>query len=149
MKGLIIIICTVLLLPAGASPLWAEAATEGTISIRVTGLKNDKGQVCIALYNSPDTFPVDEKHFRATCAGIVGKTATIALPNIPPGQYAAFAFHDKDGDGKLKTNWLGIPKEGVGASRGAKGRMGPPKFKDAAFDVGKGGKQIQIAIQYL
>jgi hypothetical protein len=36
-------------------------------------------------------------------------------------------------NGKLDTNMMGIPREGVGASNGAKGHFGLPKFDASAF----------------
>jgi uncharacterized protein (DUF2141 family) len=43
-------------------------------------------------------------------------------------------WHDADGDGELDSNFLGLPREPVGASNNATGRFGPPSFDDAAFD---------------
>ena len=34
------------------------------------------------------------------------------------GNYGVLVLHDKDLNGKMKTNAVGKPKEGVGASRG-------------------------------
>jgi len=38
------------------------------------------------------------------------------LAGIPPGTYAIACYHDENDNGKLDTNFLGIPKEGTGAS---------------------------------
>ena len=45
------------------------------------------------------------------------------------------AYHDENGNGKLDTNFLGIPSEGVAASNDAKGTMGPPSYEKAKFAV--------------
>ena len=45
------------------------------------------------------------------------------------------SFYDKNGNGKLDTNFLGIPKEPTAMSNNAKGSFGPPKFKDAKFTL--------------
>jgi len=42
-------------------------------------------------------------------------------------------FHDKNDNGVLDTGPLGVPTEGVVASRNAKGFMGRPRFNDAKF----------------
>jgi len=50
------------------------------------------------------------------------------VPSIPRrrvGKYAVSVFHDENSNGKLDTNFLGIPREGVGASNNAKGHFGP------------------------
>ena len=52
---------------------------------------------------------------------------------IPPGTYARAVIHDEDMNGKLDTNWLGIPTEGYGFSNDATGVLGPPPFSAASF----------------
>ena len=44
-------------------------------------------------------------------------------------------------NGKLDTNWLGIPKEGYGFSNDAKGSFGAPPFSAAGFQY-EGGPWI-------
>jgi len=52
--------------------------------------------------------------------------------------YAAFILHDKDKNKKMKTNALGMPTEGCGASNGAQGGIsGGPSWNDAKFYVGE------------
>jgi uncharacterized protein (DUF2141 family) len=59
------------------------------------------------------------------------------------------AFHDENSNGKMDTNFVGKPREGVGASNNAKGHFGPPKFDDAAFRYSGGHLDLSIAIAYL
>jgi uncharacterized protein (DUF2141 family) len=58
-------------------------------------------------------------------------------------------FHDENSNSKLDTNFMGIPREGVGASNKAKGHFGPPKFHDASFPFAGGRLDLQITITYL
>lgn len=74
--------------------------------------------------------------------------AVCEFPGVTPGTYAASAFHDGNSNGKLDTNLLGIPREGVGASNSAKGHFGPPKFDAAAFHFGGGRLDLTITITY-
>ena len=48
-------------------------------------------------------------------------------------QNATYANLDENSSDKLETNFMGMPREGLGASNGAKGHFGPPKFDAAAF----------------
>lgn len=41
--------------------------------------------------------------------------------------------HDENTNGKLDTNWIGIPAEGYGFSNDAKALLGAPSFSDASF----------------
>ena len=58
-------------------------------------------------------------------------------------------FHDENCNGKLDTKFMGIPREGVGASNDARGHMGPPKFDAAAFQFSGGRADLKITINYL
>lgn len=64
----------------------------------------------------------------------VGTKVTCAFSNGEAGRYAVAVWHDPDSDGKLDTNFLGIPSDAVGSSNNAKGGLGPRKFKDAAVN---------------
>jgi uncharacterized protein (DUF2141 family) len=56
-------------------------------------------------------------------------------------------FHDENGDGRLDTNVLGIPREGVGVSNNKIRSFGPPKWDDAKFAL-KGDLVLDIALHY-
>jgi uncharacterized protein (DUF2141 family) len=61
------------------------------------------------------------------------------LLEMEEGNYAIMLVDDKDDDGKLDTNFIGMPTEGCGASNGASGgAFGGPKWKDAKFQVACG-----------
>ena len=50
----------------------------------------------------------------------------------------------KNDNGKMDTNFLGIPKEPVAISNNAKGKFGPPKYKDAKFMISTSPTNIKI-----
>ena len=45
-------------------------------------------------------------------------------------------FYDRNGNGELDTNFIGIPKEPIALSNNATGKFGPPKYEDAVFTLG-------------
>ena len=55
---------------------------------------------------------------------------------------------DENSNGKMDTNSMGIPREGVGASNNAKGNFGPPKFDAAAFQYSAGRIDLKITVNY-
>ncbi len=92
----------------------------------------------VALHASTAGFPGhDGKAIRRSVVAS-GDTTVLPFAGIPVGEYAVAVYADKNGNGELDSNFLGIPQEPVGMSRDAKGRFGPPKFKDAVFAVGDG-----------
>ena len=96
----------------------AQAASPqgSVIHVEVVGLRNNKGQVFCALYASAEGFPKDrQKAIRRDTSSISDKKASCEFSLIEPGTYAVSVFHDENSNGKLDTNFLGIPREGVGA----------------------------------
>ena len=124
-----------------ASPVYAA-----DIDVVITGLKNNHGQVLVSLYDHAKAFPADTtKAFNTIIVPIKKQAAQAKFKAIPKGIYAIAVVHDENGNGKLDTNFFGIPKEGVGVSNHARGHMGPPSFQDASFTLKEAEKQaIQI-----
>jgi uncharacterized protein (DUF2141 family) len=123
---------------------------QGVIHVEIEGLRSDKGEVWCALYTSAKGFPKDATAAQARASSAAtGKHAVCEFAQVKPGTYAIAVYHDENSNGKLDTNFLGIPKEGVGASNDAKGHMGPPKFPDASFSFTGDRLQLVIHIHYL
>ncbi|HEY3500081.1 MAG TPA: DUF2141 domain-containing protein [Polyangiaceae bacterium] len=66
---------------------------------------------------------------------------------IPKGTYGLSAFHDKNDNGKLDTNFFGMPTEDYCASNNARGFMGPPSFEDAKFTYEGGTKRLEARMK--
>ena len=127
-----------------------QAPQTNVVHVEIGGLRNDKGQVVCALHASPDGFPKkSEKAIAHVHSSISDKQAVCEFSGIAPGTYAVSVFHDENSNGKLDTNFMGIPREGVGASNNARGHFGPPKFEDAAFRYAGGKLDLTITIAYL
>jgi uncharacterized protein (DUF2141 family) len=127
----------------------SSPATGNSIHVTIGGMRSDKGQVLCSLYSSADGFPKDAGKARAHAhSPVADHRATCGFVDIQPGTYAVAVFHDENFNGKLDTNFIGIPREGTGASNNAKGRMGPPKFDDAAFGFPGGHAELKITINY-
>jgi uncharacterized protein (DUF2141 family) len=47
---------------------------------------------------------------------VANSQARCDFEGIPSGTYALVVLHDENMNGKLDTNWLGVPKEGYGFS---------------------------------
>ena len=67
---------------------------------------------------------------------------------IPLGTYALAVIHDENSNGKLGTNWLGIPTEGYGFSNDAKAMLGKPSFADASFSYDRQTLDMTISLHY-
>ena len=120
------------------------------IHVSITGFRNDKGEAYCALYAPGKSFPTDPTGALAHVSVAVSSGAAVCkFEGVAPGRYAVSVFHDENSNRKMDTNFLGIPKEGVGASNDAKGKMGPPKFDAAAFSYSGGQLDLTIRIFYI
>lgn len=118
--------------------LSAPAAVAGNLTIDVSGITPDRGKVYIAIYDRADTFPSGRQ--RVSQVLEPNDRHLIAhFNNLPPGQYAAAAFQDFNGNGKLDKNFMGIPKEPYGFSQETRGSRGPPSFVEAAVTLNPDG----------
>ncbi len=127
----------------------AEGSINSNLSVTVNGLKDQKGQVCFSLFSSSRGFPSNDKRaIKAQCVKLGDSNVKLNIPSLKAGTYALAMFHDKNGDGKLNTNALGIPKEGFGFSRNPRILTGPPKFGDSAVFVVGSSTNIQIDMNY-
>lgn len=122
----------------------AIAAQNHKIEIEINGFKNDKGTAIIGLYNTKESFM--QKGLKLAKTIVKNKKTFAVFENMPKGIYAVSMFHDENANGKIDSNFVGIPKEGYGTSNDAKGFMGPPKYEDATFDL-TSDKKLVINVQ--
>lgn len=117
-----------------ASTAFADGPAKAVLTIRISNLRSNDGQIGCSLYGSEKGFPTDPSAaLQVKWCPIADKSSTCAFDPIPEGTYAVACFHDENKNGKFDVSFLGIPQEGSVASNHAKGFMGPPKFKDAKF----------------
>lgn len=105
-----------------------------------TYVKNSKGVVRCGLFRR-DGWLKDP--VQPALARIHNGTALCVFKRIPKGLYGLSGFHDENGNGKLDTNFVGMPVEDYCASRGARGTFGPPSFEDAKFKFQGGTKRLE------
>lgn len=138
-----------ILLSIGMVVAYASHVQVGSLNLNITALKSTKGNVLINLYRSEEGFPTDEKKvWKSAKIAVTSSTLGYVFKDIPFGTYAITIAHDENSNGKLDTNFMGIPKEGTGTSNNAKGSFGPPKFEDAKFNHAKLETPIDIKLSY-
>jgi len=111
----------------------ALAQDDHMLTVEFDGIKTEKGKLFVALYDSEANFLKRPIH-KIIVEINDGKAATV-FSNLKPGIYAISSFFDQNNNGKMDTNFIGIPKEPTAMSNNAKGSFGPPKFKDAKFGI--------------
>lgn len=128
---------------SGSVPAFAEGTAHLWLSVEAP--EQAHGALAYLVFDSPDGFPQDEK--KAIVHGFVPLVhGPIDLGELPPGRYAVSVYLDENGNHKLDSGFFGIPREPVGASNNPKPRMGPPRFRDCAFELGSASRTISIRL---
>jgi uncharacterized protein (DUF2141 family) len=78
---------------------------------------------------------------------VTGAQMEVSFTGLPKGRYAVAAYQDLNSNGSLDRSLLGWPTEPVGASNGATGMVGPPRFRDAAFELKQATQLIEVKLK--
>jgi uncharacterized protein (DUF2141 family) len=96
----------------------------------------DKGTVLLAVYGSKADFDENENAVLAKEIPVdrVGEY-TVSLEGLAAGSYTIALFQDINNNGKLDTNFMGIPKEPYAFSRNPKVKWRAPRYQEVVFDL--------------
>ena len=134
------------ILPVSA---FAESPCPG-IHVKILNIRNSTGTVACALFESQDGFP--DEYLRSATNVMVIKIrkaqARCDFEDIPPGTYAMAVVHDENMNGKLDTNWAGVPTEGYGFSNNARAVLSAPSFSEASFTYDGQNVDMTMSLQY-
>ncbi len=153
MRNIIIFALIIFFLPGF---FWAEGKSadkkKGTLLVKVTGLRTNKGYVVCHLFNDADGYPLKSKKALVfqDDLDIKDSTASFVFTDLPYGKYAFTTHHDENANHKMDKTWLGLPAEGWACSNNVMGILGvgPPSFKEAHFVVNKDTVVQQIKMNY-
>jgi uncharacterized protein (DUF2141 family) len=116
------------------------------LTVVIKNIRDDKGNIGAALYNSDETFMKTVWQGRHTKARI--GEVQLVFEKVPAGTYAISVLHDANENNKMDSNMVGMPQEGFGFSNDAKGMFGPPSFEKAKFLCNGKDQTISITLKY-
>jgi uncharacterized protein (DUF2141 family) len=127
------------------------SAQQTSITVNVSGIRSQKGNIMVCLWNQDKGFPVcsGTAPFKHTTIPATTPTVTATFQNVPPGEYAISAFHDENQNSKIDRGFMGKPKEGLVFSNVdfSKGNQRRPSFDQSKFMV-NGAKTISLSLMY-
>ncbi|MDH4100443.1 MAG: DUF2141 domain-containing protein [Nitrospirota bacterium] len=117
--------------------------------VEISGFRNDQGKAKVCLFNNEKGFPLrPEDAYQVVLADISGQRSRAEFKKMPRGAYAVGVLHDENSNGRMDTNTLGMPMEGVGTSNNPKSFFGPPGFEDARLTVDGADMTVRVIIRY-
>ena len=106
------------------------------LTIKITGLRSNNGQIMIALYNKEDEWLDFDKAVSQTKQKLKDKNFVVTYKNLEQGYYGIAVYHDENMDGELNFSFFPPgPSEGVGFSRISKMGFGRPSWSDTNFKL--------------
>ena len=145
-------LATFIIASLGSIVFSANARTNltGSLTVQVEGLKNQTGEVCLAIFSGSRGFPSGSQDVvKSQCILIDNNPLTVTFGDLPFGSYAVAIYHDFNQDKQLNQNFLGIPTEGFGFSNDAPIRTGPAKYEEAMFLLTASQTTINIRMRYI
>lgn len=130
-----------------AGHVWAQ-----TIQLEITGLRNQKGQVCVGIFKCNASFRA-EKPYWNNCFPkrnfLRNDTLRVNITLEKPGIYGLSILDDENNDVEMQMNILGFPLEGFGFSSFVLKGLRRPNFSHFAFELSRNEKKrINIRMQY-
>jgi uncharacterized protein (DUF2141 family) len=132
-------------LVAVACSLFAQLAQSGELTVTLTDIRSDRGQLMVAVANSDAAWNNQEKPVAAQKVAATGKDLVLRF-NLPAGMYAVQVMHDENGNNKLDSNFMGIPIEGYGFSNNP-GVLRKARFEEARFEIGDAPASIVVRLR--
>ena len=118
------------------APCWAQAQSSPcALKIHVDGFRNQKGDLGITLFTSPDGWPEDNSKAYFHHGYPITGDATEVTVQVPAGRYSIAVLHDENGNKKLDRNLVGYPKEGFGFANNPRVLLTAPRFDAGAVQV--------------
>lgn len=111
----------------------------------VTDIAPLEGELRVALFLSK-TAHENRQGDDGAIVQVDASRLTVTFPGIGASEASVLLFHDVDGDGKLGTNFLGIPNEPYASSTGQRGRFGPPSWRRAKVPLSER-TMLQISLR--
>lgn len=105
------------------------------------------GKVSIAVFSDAESWKRRSQPAWAVSSPIDEGGVVRLRRDLPPGDYAVMAYHDRNANGRLDTLPVGLPTEPYGFSNDSRGVFGPPAWRAAVFRVTEAGAHQVIRLR--
>jgi len=126
-----------------ASPAIADETTQLTVTI--DGIKDVQGTINLGVFDQSG-YDGESGAVNGARITVDADTVTATIEGLAPGTYGIKLYQDVNDNGAMDTNPFGMPTEPYAFSNNAKGRFGPAKWDQAAFEVTADGTTHTITL---
>lgn len=110
-------------------------------TLEISGIEENGGDIFVSLFNSEKAYK-NKQIFQSFVLEPKSSLLNTQL-SIPDGEYLISAYQDTDGNGKLRTNIIGIPREPIAISHYS-GKGFPGNFNRHKVIINEHNKTFQL-----
>jgi uncharacterized protein (DUF2141 family) len=118
----------------GAATL-SLAPCADTLTVVIENVEASEGKIMLQVLSGAAEFEADELATVALMQSAQVGEFSFSTSNLPPGDYAVRIFHDRNGNGEMDSNFVGMPSEPWAFSNNATGNFGPPDWQAVQFSL--------------
>jgi len=116
-------------------------AKDISVNVEIKDVKVNGGKLYMEIHNSSEDYKKKKAFLQVPSDS---KTVTVNVPlDLPEGEYLFSVYQDVNSNGKLDTNFLGMPKEPVGISN-YKGKGIPGGFDKLKMKIDENSKKVIV-----
>lgn len=105
------------------------------LTLRISNIPEGGGRIMIQVLGSQAAFDDEEAPVASMILPASGPQLEVSTTALVPGTYGVRIMHDRNGNGELDGNLVGMPTEPWGFSNNAGGTFGPPKWDAVRFEL--------------
>ena len=129
----------------------SSIAQTQNIQVTVSGVKTDKGQLVLNIFNDQATYEKETpaRKIKIDKKKLVNGSTVVTIP-LEPGVYGITLLDDENNNGEMDKNMLKMPKEGFGFSNFYLEKMKRPTFEDFKILVtADHNTRVEIKVKYM
>lgn len=120
----------------------------GTLTVRISDLESNEGCLRLAVYDRGNFLVKDQEVYtKMFYLEKAGQNLVVEVRDLTFGDYAVAIFHDINDNGKLDTNFLGIPTEPYAFSNNPGVKWRSPSYEETRFEFSKDQQVIEVTMQ--
>lgn len=115
--------------------LWGSCgpALAAELHLTISNVIPGAGQIMIQVLDSAAALDDQASPVAAFVLPATAERLRLSTSALQPGTYGIRVMHDRNGNGRMDNNILGIPREPWGFSNNASGSFGPPSWEAVSF----------------
>jgi uncharacterized protein (DUF2141 family) len=127
----------------------AVSAQSRLVNVTISNITSDQGQILVAVFKDQQSFKDETPAFKYRFPKTTVSQGSLKISfDLPAGTYGIALVDDRNKNGKLDKNLVGIPKEGVGFSNFYLSGMSKPSFNDFKFEAQSSTVSVQCKLRH-